>query len=58
MLDSVFLRLLLATAAGIAAFKLVVGEEFDVIPPALAVEMRSGLGRGGNRQQQREQYCV
>jgi len=50
LLDGVSLGGALATAASIAAFEFVVGEDFDVIPPGLAVEMRSGLGGGGNRE--------
>jgi hypothetical protein len=53
--STAYLRFALSAAAGVAAFEFVVGEEFDVIPPGLAVEMRSGLGRGGDREQQREQ---
>src|ERR1700732_362048 len=37
-----------ARTARVAAFEFVVGENFDVIPPSLAVEMRRSLGRGGN----------
>jgi hypothetical protein len=43
LLDGIGLRSALATAAGVAAFEFIVGEEFDVIPPGLAAEMRSGL---------------
>ena len=48
LFDSVNLRFVLATAAGVAAFELVVGEKLDVIPPALAVKMRGALSRGAN----------
>ena len=47
LLDGVCLRFALATAAGVAAFEFVVGENFDVIPPGLAVEMSSGLALAG-----------
>src|SRR5260370_10656142 len=50
LLDGVSLRGALATAAGIAAFEFVVGQDFDVIPPGLAVEMRSGFGCRRNRE--------
>ena len=45
LLDGILLRLALATAAGIAAFEFVVGENLDVIPPGLTVEMNRSLGR-------------
>ena len=50
LLDGVGLRGALSTAAGVAAFEFVVSEEFDVVPPGLAVEVRSGLGCGGDRE--------
>src|SRR5208283_885507 len=40
LLDGVFLRFALAAATSVAAFEFVVGEELDVIPPRLTVEMR------------------
>jgi hypothetical protein len=48
LLDGISLCGALPTAAGISAFELVIGEDFDVIPPSLAIEVRSGLGRGRN----------
>src|SRR5208282_974602 len=55
LLDGMGLRGALATAAGIAAFEFVVGEDFDMTPPGLAVKMSSGLGCGRNCEQQSEQ---
>jgi hypothetical protein len=41
------LRFVLAAAASIAAFEFVIGEELDVVPPGLAVEIGRGLGGDG-----------
>jgi hypothetical protein len=54
LLDCIGLRGALAATAGIAAFEFIVGENFDAIPPSLAVEMRS-LSSGENRKWKREQ---
>ena len=55
LLDRVLLRFALAAAAGIATFKFVVGEELDMVPPGLAVKVRSGLGRSGNCEEECQQ---
>lgn len=46
LLDRVLLGSALTTAAGIAAFHLVVGDDFDVVPPGVAVEMGASLSCG------------
>src|ERR1017187_1310076 len=47
LFDRVFLRFALATAARVSAFEFVIGEELDVVPPSLAVEIRRSLGGDG-----------
>src|SRR5215831_8367689 len=45
LLDGVGLRFFKAFAAGVAAFERIVGQEFDVRPPGIAVEVRGGWRR-------------
>jgi hypothetical protein len=54
LLDRIGLGFAFAAAARVPAFQFVIGENFYVIPPGLPVEVRSGLGRRGNGDQQRE----
>ena len=49
LLNRVGLRFLETLAAGVPAFERVVGEELDVCPPGIAIEMKSGRWLGGNR---------
>src|SRR5512147_2846216 len=44
-----------AAAPGVTACHLVVGQDFDVVPPALTVEMRCGLRSDRDGEQKRKQ---
>lgn len=48
LLDGVGLCFAETFAAGVASFERIIGKEFDVRPPGVAVEVRSGSLLGGN----------
>ena len=55
LLDGIGLSFLKTFAAGVAAFEGIIGEEFDVGPPGVAIEVGSGwrlLGWGSDSQGQ------
>ena len=44
LIDGISLRFFKTFAAGVAAFQRIVGKEFDVRPPGVAVEVGGGRG--------------